>query len=82
MLGALEVLLNFTYPVAEPDAEAEAKLSQLWRQHRGGKPPDLLCLFSANAAQLILRATQTICVDRVTQSQRGYLVIWVAYFRE
>lgn len=64
MLGALEVLLNFTYPVAEPDAEAEAKLSQLRRQCRGGKPPDLLCLFSANAAQLILRATQTICVER------------------
>lgn len=31
---------------------------------RGGKPSDLLCSFSANSAQLTLRVTQTICMER------------------
>lgn len=56
--------------MAEQGAEAteQKSVSTQETKRRGGKPPDLFCLSSANPALLIRRGTWTICMERQTDT--------------
>ena len=71
--------------MAELGAEAveQNSVSTQETKRRGGKPSDLFCSSSANPAQLILRVTQTICVERQSDSvSKGIFGNLDCFFKE